>query len=483
MRILVAHLYHESNTFSPALTQKDEFEVYRGEAVIENLAGCRALQEAGAEIVPTVYVSRWSSGTIAEDAYLAYEGEILDALRREKDAIDGIYLSLHGGMTVENIGSGEYRVLKDVRCVVGEEMPVAVSLDMHANNQSGIETLANVITGYHTAPHEDVEETQLSACRALVEMIRSGKRPHPEMVRVPMLLVGERAITSMEPLKTVFDRCIALESDPRIHAATLFVGMAWGDTPNTTVTVMVCPKDTADAAFAREEAVAIGEYLMAHRDECPYAHPSYPTEEAVARALASENSPLLLSDSGDNPTAGGVGCNTVLLRLIHDAKPEKKVLFAPVYDENVVKDLQNTPAGAKVTVSVGMHRDADSAPVELDAEIVRFGEIYAYHELVYEKKADFVMLRTGNIDVIVCDHQLSFTGMECFETAGVRPEDYDIVVIKMGYVMPELRPHCREMIMAFTPGCTPLTIRAEQYHNLPRPIWPLDELDEGVTLC
>jgi len=241
MRILVAHLYHESNTFCIEPTRKEEFEVYRGRSVIDNLAGCKALIEAGAEIVPTLYVSRWSSGTVTEDAYLAFEEEILDHVRREKDAIDGIYLSLHGGMTVENIGSGEYRVLADVRAIVGDEMPISVSLDMHANNRTGLETLANVITGYHTAPHEDVEETQLSAARALVDMIKTGLRPHPEMVRVPMLLVGERAITSMEPLKTIFDRCAELEADPRIHAATLFVGMAWGDTPNTTVTTMVCP--------------------------------------------------------------------------------------------------------------------------------------------------------------------------------------------------------------------------------------------------
>jgi microcystin degradation protein MlrC len=354
---------------------------------------------------------------------------------------------------------------------------------MHANNQTGLETLANVITGYHTAPHEDVEETQLAAAAALIDMVRTGRRPHPQMVRVPMLLVGERAITSMEPLKTVFDRCAALEADGRIYAATLFVGMAWGDTPNTSVTVMVCPKDDADAAFARAEAAAIGRYLLEKRDTCPYAHPSYAPQEAVEKALCSANSPLLLSDSGDNPTAGGIGCNTVLLRLLRDAQTEKKVLFAPIYDETVVWDLRNTAPGTRLCVNIGMAQDADSAPVEMSCELIRFGEIYAYHELVYEKKADFVFLRSGNIDLVVCDHQLSFTGMECFETAGVAIGDYDIVVIKMGYVMPELRPHCREMIMALTPGRTPLTICADQYHNLPRPIWPLDQLEEGATVC
>lgn len=476
MKILIGHLYHESNTFSPFPTTKESFEFYEGEEMIDKLFGSEALREEGAEIVPSAYAARWSSGTVTEDAYLYYEGKILDAVRQHRDSIDGIWLSLHGGMTVSGIGSGEYRILKDVREIVGEDMPISISLDMHANNQEGIQNLTNIMNGYHTAPHVDTAETQKKAARALVRLIRSGEKGvHPQMVRVPMLLFGERAISSAEPFHTIYDRCRELEADPRILAATLYVGMAWGDTPNTTVTAAVTPAKAEYAGFAKQAAQELGDYLFQNRNRCEYAHPSYLPEEAVRRAVDSQNSPLFLSDSGDNPTAGGVGNNTVLLDLMmHTDLKGKRVLFAPIYDSDAVDALRGCREGEQVALQVGMNWDQNSRPVPVKGELVRTGEIYAYHELTYEKKADYAMVRAGGIDLILSDHQLSFTGMECFETAGVTISDYDILVLKMGYLFAEIAGGCRENMMALTPGCTPLLVTTEQYHHLPRPIWPLD---------
>jgi microcystin degradation protein MlrC len=476
MRILIGHFYHESNTFSPFPTKKEDFEYHEGAEMIGMLFGSEVLAEAGVEIIPSIYAARWSSGTVTEDAFLFYEGKLLEAVKRHKDEIDGIWLSLHGGMTVDKIGSGEYRLLKDVREIVGEEMPISISLDMHANNRSGIEKLTNIMNGYHTAPHVDTAQTQKKAAAALVELVQSReKQIHPELVRVPMLLFGERAISNAEPFLTIYNRCRQLEADPRIYCATLYVGMAWGDTPNTTVTAAVTPKKQEYASFAREAAVKIGAYLFEHRNKCEYAHPSYLPEEAVRRAVESENRPLFLSDSGDNPTAGGVGNNTVLLDIMlrTDLKG-KRVLFAPIYDSNAVKALSKKQPGEMVSVKVGMHWNPNSAPVLVEGQLIRQGEIYAYHELAYEKKADYAMLRMNTVDIILSDHQLSFTGMECFETAGVSIPDYDIVVMKMGYMFAEIAEPCKENIMALTPGCTPLLVTTSQYHNLSRPIWPLD---------
>ncbi len=484
MRILVAHLYHESNTFSPIATLEEDFEICEGEAMIGKLYGCEVLEEEQVEIVPALYAARWSSGPVDEKAFLHLEDRILQKVAAEMECLDGIYLSMHGAMTVENIGSGEYRTLCDIRRIVGEEMPISVSLDMHANNPSGIENLANILYGYHTAPHVDVRETQHKAVRALLDLVRSRKKTHPAMARVPMLLIGERAITSAEPLKTVFDRCRELEADARLYSATLFVGMAWGDTPYSTVTAVVSPKQEEYREFAEEEAGKLADYLFAHREECAYAHPSYLPHEAVRRALESKNTPLFLSDSGDNPTAGGMGNNTVLLRLMIKAQLQKKrVLFAPIYDHHVVEKLKNLQAGQRIEVYIGMHEDDNSAPVMLDALFLRTGEVFAYHEASYEKMADYVMLRQDHIDVIVVDRQLSFTGMECFETAGVNVSDYDVVVLKMGYIFHELRKACKEMMMALTPGFTPLLITEDQYQHLPRPIWPLDDMGEGGFPC
>lgn len=474
MRVLVAHVYHESNTFCLEPTRLEDFEIREGADMLPILPGVDVLEAAGMEVIPSIYAQRWSSGTVEKRALLHFEEKIIGAIRREQGRIDGVYLSLHGGMTVAELGSGEYHLLRCIRDAVGDTLPIAVSLDMHANLQDGLGGMCNVLTGYHTAPHTDAADTQRKAAAGLVRLLQSGERPHPQVVRLPMLLVGERALSKDEPLRTIYSRCKALEAQENILAATLYVGMAWGDTPNTTVTVAVSPACAAQESYALAQARELAQYLFDRRDECPYAHPTYMPEEAVRRALASPNAPLYLSDSGDNPTAGGVGDSTLLLRLMLAEKPAKRVLFAPIFDKGTLDSIRLEAPGARLTLSIGSGRESYCEPVAVEAELVHFRPVSALHGLTMEKVADSALLRCGNIDIVLTDAQMAFTGPECFETAGVRAEDYDIVVLKMGYMFAEIAAPCRENIMAFTPGCTPLLITPEQYRHLPRPIWPLD---------
>ena len=475
MRVLAAHVYHESNTFCLEKTRLEHFECREGVEMLSILPGVDVLQEAGIEVIPSIYAQRWSSGTVEARALLHFEDRILHVLRQWEGQLDGIFLSLHGGMTVETLGSGEFHLLSVIRAEVGEKLPIAVSLDMHANIQDGLGAMCNVITGYHTAPHIDAEATQRKAAAGLVALLKSRQLPHPQIVRLPMLLVGERALSKDEPLCTIYNRCKALEQEECILAATLFVGMAWGDTPNTTVTIAVSPATPDDTAYAQSQAQELAQILFARRDECPYAHPTYMPEEAVRLALNSQNAPLYLSDSGDNPTAGAVGDSTMLLRLMVEAKPDKRILFAPIFDGKTMEKLRSHAPGEQLTVSIGSGREHYCAPVQLEAEVIRFRRIQAYHGQTLEDVADSVLLRCGMIDIVLTNAQMAFTGPECFESAGVRVEDYDVVVLKMGYMFAEIAEPCKENIMAFTPGCTPLLITADQYHNLPRPIWPLDE--------
>lgn len=476
MRVLAGHIYHESNTFCPSGTALEAFEVYRGADMLPLLPGVDVLRQAGAEVVPSVYAARWSSGTVAREAFECFEKAVLCALREAlKEGLDGIFLSLHGSMTVAEIGSGEYRLLRRVREAAGRQMPIAVSMDMHANVHPGLESLVNVMTGYHTAPHTDAEETQRKAARALLRLIRSGARPSPCVCRLPMVLPGERALSADEPFRTLYDRCGALEAEEHVLAATVYVGMAWSDTPWTGVSVAVSPADEAHAPYAQACAREMARFLFDRRDSCRYAHPAYSPKEALDRALASENRPLYLSDAGDNPTAGGVGDGTILLRLAAGAHTNKRILFAPIVDERLVRALTDKPLGWTGTVAVGSGRNRDCAPVRMTVRLTDKKPVYARHGLSLEKVADCVALRCGTMDIAVADRQMAFTGMECFASVGLRPEDYDVVVLKMGYMFDEIAGPCRENIMALTPGCTPLCITAEQYRHLRRPVWPLDE--------
>lgn len=475
MRILAAHVYHESNTFCPEETRLEHFEIYQGGKMLALLPGVDVLTQAGAQVIPSIYASRWSSGTVARTAYETFERAVLSALQRAiQQGLDGIYLSLHGSMTVAGLGSGEYQLLRAIRGIAGDEIPIAVAMDMHANLHPGVEKMVNVLTGYHTAPHTDAAETQRKAARGLLRLIVSRTRPHPAVCRLPMLIVGERALSRDEPFRTLFARCRALEQEEGILAATVYVGMAWSDTPWAAASVAISAADAAHVPYARQQAYALARFLLEHREECAYAHPAFPPQEALDRALASGNRPLYLSDSGDNPTAGGVGDGTVLLALAAKAQSSKRLLFAPIVDAAAVCALANKSLGWKGELAIGSDRDVYCRPVSLSVQLLDRQAIYALHGLAREKVANGVLLRSGGMDLIITDRSMAFTGMECFESAGVDPRDYDIVVLKMGYMFDEISDPCRENVMALTLGCTPLQITPSQYHHLQRPIWPLD---------
>lgn len=477
MRVLVAHIYHESNTFCLEDTPVQAFEIIEGEAMLPLLPGVDVLREAGFSVVPSLYAQKWSSGTVSEEAMLCFAEKLTEKIRFEINNIDGIFLSLHGGMTVRNLGSGQEYLLRCVREIVGSSMPIAVSLDMHANIPSDFGAMVNVLTGYHTAPHIDAAETQRKAAAGLVKLLQTKEKPHPQVVRLPMLLVGERALTKDEPFRTIIEKCEELERQDKILAATMFVGMAWSDTPNTTASISVTPSKVEYTEYALAEANKLAQILFECRDECPYAHPSFLPQEAVERALESINHPLYLSDSGDNPTAGGVGDSTLLLRIIAEKDTCKRILFAPIFDKRAYGKLILRKQGDDISIDIGSERESYCQQITLHGNIAKCAPIYAWHGTTFEKVAAGVLFKSGNIDVVVTDAQMAFTGMECFESLGLRVEDYDVVVLKMGYMFAEISEPCKENIMALTPGCTPLLITADQYHHLPRPIWPLDEVD------
>ena len=473
MRVAVAHLYHESNTFCREKTRFEDFELLEGEAMLPCLPGVELLQEAGVQVIPTLYAQKWSSGTVEAGAFLRFESMILEKLSAE-EPLDGLYLSLHGAMTVEEIGSGELHLLTRIREALGDDLPVAVSMDMHANLPEGLEKLVHVITGYHTAPHTDAEETQRKAVRALLKLLADGKTVHPERVTLPMLLVGERALSRDEPLRSIYAHCESLEKDPRFLAATLFVGMAWSDTPHSRCSVLVTPSSEQWAEMAKQEALGMARFLFEHRDECPYAHPAFPAPEAVRRALGSTNAPLYLSDSGDNPTAGGTGDTTGLLRAFMRLDPAKRILFAPLVDDVHFREIAQTPEGAECVCAIGSGRNGDCTPAEGRFVLVKRGEVLSLHGATLSRAADYCLLRWHRVDVILVSQSMAMTGMECFESVGIDLTDYDVVVLKMGYMYAEIAGPCRENILALTPGNTPLEITAGQYHHLTRPIWPLD---------
>lgn len=458
MRIAVAGIGHETNTFSSLRTNLSDFWVRRGDDCVP-----RDLREAfGGELefAPCLTASATPNGLVTLQAYNTLKVELLDRLKAQLP-VDGIYLALHGAMDVEELGDGETDLLREIRALVGPSVPIAASLDLHGNLSPEFVASVNILSALRTAPHIDGTETRLRTFRHLIRAIREGKTLQTEMVKLPLLLPGEWAVTAVEPSKSLYEHILEIERHEGIWDASLMISCAWTDSPFTSVSTLVVGEN---ATLAGSLARSYADLVWSKRKEFGPEVETISVDEAIAAAVAFPNGPVFISDSGDNVTAGGAGDVTFTLRKLIELDLQD-VLYAAVTDPAAVQQCESVEVGQIVSLSLGGKLDTVSAlPLDIDAQVLRL-----------EKGTATVQV--GGVTIVITDGRRPFHTLEAFQPSGVDPLAMKIVVVKQGYLAPELREACSATFMAMSPGFTDLRIEALPYRRIHRPIYPLDPMD------
>jgi microcystin degradation protein MlrC len=481
MKILMAGFYHESNTFSPLLTKKDEFMCAEGDELLEYFPGAvNAFNAAGVEIIPSTFVGKMSSGVIQEDSFRYLVNRILDKVESEKN-LDGIWLQLHGAIYVEDIGCGELFLLRKLRKAVGFDIPIAVAMDPHGNLSPDITKYANIIRAYHTAPHVDQQDTYKVVAETLIDHINRGVRITPSFIRLPMLLCGDTALTSVDPLKSVIARFKELEKSKEICLASFFISFHSSDTDNTYPAVVIVPREEMYYSYSMDLAKEIADHIYSRRYEFDFEADLLLPEEAIEVACTSEETPVCISDSGDNTTAGATGMNTVFLRMFLERENlnGRKVLVSSIYDESAYKELVKYKVGDEVDIMVGSGIDEYSQPVRVKGFLKSKGNILLYLPIRKENDttpfAGLVTVSVGDVDVVITEIADSFTDNDQFVSANLDPDEYDIIVVKQAYQFPDIVERAERQIMALSPGATYQDLPSVYYSKLPWTIFPFQK--------
>ncbi len=467
MRIAVGGIRHETNTFSPLYTTYDDFFIARGPDVTGDGLVELARRE-GAELVLTLVASAYPGGLVRADAYRRLKRELLAALQRALP-VDGVYLDLHGAMEVEGIGDGETDLSTAVRELVGDNVPISVSLDLHGNISPAFVANVNALTALRTAPHRDGPETRRRALAMLIRALREGLALQPVLLKIPLLLPGEAVMTATEPARSLYQRLPALAQEPGILDASLLVGCAWTDSPYTTVSVIVV--GVGDEAAARQEAETLARAIWSERRAFRFGHETAAADEAVVQAMAAALAPVMITDSGDNVTAGGAGDTTYMLQslLAHGAQD---ALLAGLMDPIAVQQCASAGQGARVSLLVGGRSDpAHHGPLSITGQVRWLGRAAG------EGSGEPTMATVAceGVTVLLCSDRRPFVDRASMAQAGVDPMQQRIVVVKQGYLFPDLVDHAARVIMALTPGATDLKLDRLPYGRVPRPIFPLDQ--------
>jgi microcystin degradation protein MlrC len=480
-RIAIAGLAIESSTFSPALTHEEAFHARVGEEVYSYFPffSPDSLTRKQAEWVPTIKGHALPGGIVTREAYESLVTKTLDMLKKD-GPYDGLFFDIHGAMSVVGLDDPEGDFIIRVREVVGKETLISTCMDLHGNVSKRLAENTDLMTCYRLAPHEDAMESKKRAVDNLLERLEKGlgKPAYKAWIPVPILLPGEKTSTRIEPGKSLYAQVAPIANQKGIVDAAIWVGYAWADEPRNHAVVMVTGDDKEKVERGAEQ---LANSFWDVRHEFEFVAPTATLDECLDMAVASKKHPFIISDMGDNPTAGGAGDVTWTLKEILD-RPEFKspdgpsLIYASIPGPEFVAQAVEAGVGGQVDALAGAAIDNRFAPpIKLSGKIlaVEHGDKHAETEVV---------VQVGSVKVIVTKKRKPYHKEVDFTRLGLNPRQSDIVVVKIGYLVPELYDMRAGWIMALTPGGVDQDLDRLGYKRINRPMFPLDKEMETPDL-
>jgi microcystin degradation protein MlrC len=480
-RIAIAGLGIESSTFSPALTDEAAFHAKYDTAVFSTypfMAADSPLRQR-AIWIPTIVGHSLPGGAVTREAYESLVNKTLDSLKKYAP-YDGLYFDIHGAMSVVGLDDPEGDFIKRIRQVVGRGTLISTSMDLHGNVSWTLAENTDLITDYRLAPHEDAMQTKERAVTDLLSRLDSGKgKPaYKAWIPIPVLLPGEKTSTRIEPAKSVFKAIDPTLAQPGIIDGGIWVGYPWADEPRNHAVVVVTGDDKQKVTAAAEK---LAHSFWDARNGYAFVAPTKPWNECLDSALASPKHPFFISDMGDNPTAGGAGDVTwTLNQLLANPKFSKangpSLIYASIPGPQLIQQAITAGVNGKVDGYAGAKVDNRYSP---PAHLVGTVESIVKGDKDAEVEA---VIRVGSLHVIVTQKRKPYHKEIDFTRLGLAPGKTDIIVVKIGYLEPELYAMRAAWLMALTPGGVDQDIEHLNYKRIQRPMFPFDKTMPGPDL-
>lgn len=386
--------------------------------------------------------------------------------------IDGLFFDIHGAMSVQDLDDPEGDFIERIRKVIGNEVLISTSMDLHGSVSPRLAQNTDLITCYRMAPHEDWMISKKRALTNLLERLENGKgKPaYKAWIPVPILLPGEKTSTRIEPAKSLYAQIPTVVEGDKVIDAAIWMSYPWADEPRNHAVVMAYGDDKEAVGKAAEK---LAEYFWNVRDKFEFVAPTDYLPTCIELALKSKDKPFIISDMGDNPTAGGAGDVTwtlteLLKRPEFQSESGKSVIYASIPDSGFVKKAREIGVGNKIDAEAGARVDSRYAPpVRLSGTITAIENDDTGNTVV--------VVKTGSISVIITKKRKAYHYERYFTEVGLNPRETDILVVKIGYLVPELYDMRKGWIMALTPGGVDQDLTRLPYKRIQRPMYPLDK--------
>ncbi len=490
LRVAVASLMQETNSFSPLPTTLEVFRSYYihrgddlftgyGDARVEVPAILAALRAAGHEPVPIIAAYAAAAGTVTRDCFDALVGEMEDRLRAA-GPVDALILALHGALVVEDQPDGDGEIIARMRAILPEGVPIGVSLDLHAHVTPLMLQPGTFHVGYREYPHIDIFETGTRVAELMIETLAGRRRPVMTLAKAPMIVPAVVGRTTDGPLAEVAEAARAAERSGEVLHASIFPVQPWIDAPALGFAALVC----ADGDLSAAQRVAEHLCAMAWDRRSAFDLGLVPLDEAIAVGLSSEGM-TLVSDTGDAPTGGSAADSAAVLRALiaGGAADSGRTSLLTLCDAPAATAAQAAGVGAELTVPLGHSLSADDgSPVTVTARVVSLSDgVYVSRDAGAKGlrigMGPTAVLAIGSIRILV----RSLPSMEwdtgMYLSQGLDPAVAALCFVKSpSHFRASFGPLAARILLADTPGPTRADVRALPYARVTRPLWPLDDI-------
>ena len=475
-RILIAGYQHETNTFAPSLADwaafqtGESFPAYmRGQPMVDQLADAnipvggfiQAARRNGWTLLPSAWAGATPSSYVTEDAFERIAAAILDDVRAAlPQGLDGIYLDLHGAAVAEHADDSEGELLSRLRALVGTDLPIVASLDLHANVTERMLREADALVAYRTYPHVDMADTGALAAELLQRRLALGRREAVFWRRLPFLIPLNAQSTWMEPAQTLYAYLRALDGD---HGAMLSFCMGFP------------AADFAECGAVvwgyGEQAELAGELLYQRVAEPTQWRPDWlDAREAVEAALdlaARSDKPVVLADTQDNPGAGGDSNTTGMLHALLQQHAGQRfpgcVALGLLFDPAAAQAAVAAGVGAQIDLALGRAVPTytglpSDAPVQgrFTVRAVSDGRCVLQGAMMTGLKVELgasACLEIDGVLVAVVSGKMQLLDRELLRMVGITPEAMKLIVVKSSnHFRADFTPIASRVIVAKAAG-------------------------------
>ena len=482
-KILIAECKQEVSTFNPVLSGYQDFTIRHGDEILQyhrrvrsEVGGALSVFDAtsGVELVPTCSAHFITSGgTLADGAFRRIADELLASVKAAPP-VDGVYFSLHGAMAAESEGDPEGYLLAELRKIVGERVPIVISLDLHGILTDRMLQHSDAAVAFHTYPHVDFFGTGARAAKLLLRIVAGEVRPVTAKVTVPALVRGDELITETGSIRHAVNAAKAIEQSPCGLSAAMMWGNPFTDVPALCSNSFVVTDN--DPARAEREALRIANLFWEHHEKMQV--PLTSLADAARIAKEEQSGTVVLVDAADATSSGASGDSNAILRAIKDAGYQGSALI-PIVDPGAVEAAFAAGVGNTVKTTVGGSLDKTRfTPLPVEGRVRLLSDGWFHSETTRElwQAGRTAVVQADNFTLVITSRPVSLYDRALFLAHGQDPRHFGAVVVKSPHCEPHMfKTWAARYVDVDAPGSTSANLRSLGHTKCARPIFPLDK--------